>query len=112
MAQKVALDEWNQTTNEWKKQTIDMFGASKVSQELGYASKMIDGYLSSEEATSFRQLLNDTKLGNNPLLNKLLVAAGKSISEPKVIHGSATKNTPKDIETAEELAIAMYKNTK
>jgi len=107
---KAALAEWHRTADEWRTQTINLFGANNVNKELAYAAKVIDNYLSPEERTELRQFFNDTRLGDHPLLVKLLVAVGKTIAEPQVAHGTPRGASDESLlaSSPEKLAEFMY----
>lgn len=83
--QKASLDAWNAEIEGWKTQTLKELGAN-ADKEMSFAAKFLDKFGSrskgedGKEVNDLRVLLNETGLGNNPILTKALIAAGKAIS--------------------------------
>lgn len=69
-----AVAEFQKTVSEWKDQTVKELGAEHA-KELSHAAKFIDKFGGPE----LRSVLNDTGLGNHPILVKAFIAAGKAI---------------------------------
>ena len=84
-SQEESMKVFNQMKTEWKDQTNKLLGAEPA-KELAYAAKFINKFGSPE----LRQMFNDTGVGNHPELVKLLVAAGKAISEDAMPRGKTT----------------------
>lgn len=74
-----------QLRTDWAAQsTADKeFGGDKLAENLGYARKALDTFATPELKT----ILNETGLGNHPELVRLMVRAGKAISEDKIVTG-------------------------
>lgn len=84
------LNTWKEMVEGWRKETETVLG-TKAMEELSFASKFIDRMSDSpEEAKALRELLNETGVGNNKLLAKVLIKAGKSISQDAVVDPAKT----------------------
>lgn len=76
-----ALSSFKETIDGWRKETQEALGAD-ANKKLASASVFIDNMSESkEEADQLRVLLDETGVGNHPLLVKLFIRAGKLISE-------------------------------
>lgn len=83
--QEAAINNWKEIKDGWAKETKEMLGANSA-KELSFAAKFINKMTDNpQEATELRQLLDETGIGNNKLLVKMLVKAGKSISEDSFV---------------------------
>lgn len=71
-----AIAEFDKISDGWKQDTIKELGADYM-QKLAPASKLID---KSGFGKDIREMLEDTRLGNHPVMNKFLVWLGKSIT--------------------------------
>ena len=72
-----AMGEFKTMVDGWKQDTIKMYGAD-YAKELANASRFIDALPDSDKV---REVLNETGVGNHPVLVKAFVEAGKIISE-------------------------------
>jgi hypothetical protein len=77
------------------------FGGEKLDENLGLAKKALDKFGSPE----LRTLLNESGLGNHPEVIRLMVRAGKAISEDSFVAGGSTPGQAPD-----SLAQRMYPN--
>jgi hypothetical protein len=84
---------YDKMSNDWKAETIKQLGP-EYQKDIAIAGKAIDRLGSPE----LRDLLNNSKLGNNPDMVQFLVKVGKSISEDTPPQGSskAPKSTEPD----------------
>lgn len=76
---------FNDMKTEWKAQTTKELG-SEPAKEMAFAAKVLNKFGDKE----VRQMLNDTGVGNHPALVRLLVKAGKAISEDAMPKGTST----------------------
>lgn len=77
--------EWLETTKADKE-----IGGDKLTATLATAKRAIDQFAS----PAFRELLNDTKLGNHPEVIRFAAAVGRAISEDTFVKADKS-NTPK-----------------
>lgn len=66
------------------------FGGKDLEQNLGIAKKALDTFATPE----LRKLLDDSRLGNNPEVIRMLVRVGKQMSEDSFVAGGARPNGP------------------
>jgi len=85
-------DNFNKVVKELEQETKDMLGAD-YKKELSYAAKTMN-LLNEEDRKSLKEVLNNSGMGNHPLLIKMFIEAGKSLSEDKLVDGKAV-NTAK-----------------
>lgn len=73
------------TRNEWAEQSKNdkEFGGDKLAENLALSKKALDTFGTPELKT----LLNESGLGNHPELIRLMVRAGKAISEDRFVTG-------------------------
>lgn len=89
-SQTHSLDHFKQQiatiTDQWavESRSDKEFGGEKFNENLGFAKKALDKWATPE----FKSLLVDTKLGNHKEMIRLLMRAGKEISEDGFIPGS------------------------
>ncbi len=89
-AQQKSLDDgWNKIKSDWKNETTKLLGAEPA-KELAHAAKFINKFGTPE----LRQMLNDTGVGNHPEMVKIMIAAGKAISEDAMPSGKKTSGNP------------------
>ena len=69
-------DEKRQTLAAWAQQTKTLYGAH-LEEEIAYALRAADTF----GGPDFRALLEDTGLGNHPVMIRTLIGIGRSISE-------------------------------
>lgn len=67
------------------------FGGAKLAENMAVAKKALDAFATPE----FRQLLEQTGMGNHPEVIRTFYRAGKAISEDGLVSGSAPK-PPRD----------------
>ena len=67
------------------------FGGAKLAENMAVAKKALDAFATPE----FRQLLEQTGMGNHPEVIRTFYRAGKAISEDGLVSGSAPK-APRD----------------
>jgi hypothetical protein len=91
-----------QTRMQWETESKadKEFGGDKLDESLAVAKKALDTFGTKE----FKTLLNESGLGSHPEMIRMLMKAGKAISEDKFIGGKAT-DKPHD-------AKMMYPNSK
>lgn len=75
-----ARTEWESASKQDKE-----FGGDKLAENLGVARKALDQFATPE----LRSLLNQSGLGNHPEVIRLLVRAGKAISEDRIVTGGS-----------------------
>lgn len=92
------LTDFNKTVEGWRGETMKSLGP-EPQKELANAARALDAFGSPE----LRQFLNQTGLGNNPMLTNMLVKIGKAMGEAKTIEGS--RSVPMDPKTESELAM-------
>jgi hypothetical protein len=76
------------------------FGGDKLNENLAFGKKALDTFGTPE----LRTLLNDSGLGNHPEVIRMMVRAGKAISEDRVVTGGGA------ITTDQSTAQRMYPN--
>jgi hypothetical protein len=84
--QQAQLDAWNETTSEWTSEINKMSKEAHADAVLGLRKLgEIEGsnQVSSEELEGFKQWLNDTSIGNHPVLVKVLANAGQLFREDR-----------------------------
>lgn len=82
------LNEYKKTIEGWKQETIKELGKD-YQKELAFGSKAIDAVFKDQKQNAeFRTLLNDSGLGNHPLIVKFCNYFGKSVGEDKLVEGS------------------------
>lgn len=84
---KQAMEAFDKQIEDWGKETKAMLGADG-SKALAPAARFITQF-AGKDAPAVKQLLNDTGLGNHPLIVKMLIAAGKSISQDSFVEGGS-----------------------
>lgn len=82
---EAARNEWAESAKSDKE-----FGGEHLQENLSVAKKALDTFGS----PALRALLNDSGLGNHPEVIRMMVKAGKSISEDKVITGGTGTAAP------------------
>lgn len=80
-ARQAAIRDYENMSNEWKKESINLFGAD-YQKKMAPAAKLI-------EKTGFgneiRGLLEETRIGNHPTMVKFLVWLGSAVSEDSFV---------------------------
>lgn len=71
-----AQEEKRQTLERWAQQTRELYGA-KLEEEISFALRAADTF----GGADFRALLEDTGLGNHPVIIRMLSGVGKAIGE-------------------------------
>lgn len=95
-ATKDAADEKRRTLERWADETRALYGA-KLEEAISYALRAADTF----GGPDLRALLEDTGLGNHPVIIRTLSGVGKSISEDSFCGGKPS--APKDKTFAEAL---------
>ena len=92
MAQRQA-EQFEALRTEWRQASSSdqEFGGAKLTENMPLAKKAHDAFGTPE----FRQLLEQTGMGNHPELIRTFYRAGKAISEDGLVSGSAPK-APRD----------------
>ena len=92
MAQR-QVEQFEALRTEWRQASSSdqEFGGAKLTENMAVAKKALDAFGTPE----FRQLLEQTGMGNHPELIRTLYRAGKAISEDGLVSGSAPK-APRD----------------
>jgi hypothetical protein len=98
---KAAADEWATIREDWKAQIAadKEIGGPELEANRAIASKVIDAYGTPE----LREWLNESGIGDHPLLVKLLVKAGKDLAESPMLRAG-------DVVAVDPLK-AMYSNS-
>lgn len=91
-----AAEEKRQTLERWAAQTKRMYGA-KLEEEISFALRAADAF----GGPDFRALLEDTGLGNHPVIIRTLSGIGRRISEDAFPGGKPS--APRDKTFAEAL---------
>lgn len=82
---QVKIAEWKKQIEGWKTETKTQLGA-EYAKELSHAYKFINKFAGSkEDAQSLRTLLEETGVGNHPLMAKLFINGGKAISQDSFV---------------------------
>ncbi len=77
-----AYEEFITTTDKWAEDTKKFFGAN-YQEKLGVSAKAIERF----GPEGLRKMLDDTKVGNHPLMNQFFYEVGQAISEDKFAEG-------------------------
>jgi len=77
---KESYDSFNKMIDEWKNETLKELGAN-ADKELAFCAKSIRKFGSKD----FKQLLDETGMGNNKHVVKFLINVGKTISEDQLV---------------------------
>lgn len=96
--QKAAIDMWNKQGDDWKKESVTMLGAN-AKTDMAFAGKFMDRFGGKKvevtdakgnkvQTNELRILMQDTKIGNNPIMLKAIIEAGKLLGEDKFVEGS------------------------
>lgn len=89
-ADKLAADkskaDFNEVVKNLQKETKEMLGTD-YKKELSYAAKAMN-LISKEDQAELKQVLAVSGMGNHPMLVKMFVAVGKSLSESKFVDGN------------------------
>lgn len=92
--QKAAIDAWNKQGDDWKAESVKMLGAN-AKTEMAFAAKFMDRFggkvvegQDGKKTNELRVLMQDTKIGNNPVMLAAIIAAGKLLGEDKFVEGS------------------------
>lgn len=97
--QQEAIALWNKQGDDWKQESVKLLGAN-AKTELAFAAKFMDRFGGKEivgadgkKTNELRVLMEETKIGNNPVMLAAIIAAGKLLGEDKFVEGSGA-NTP------------------
>ena len=92
MAQR-QVEQFEALRTEWRQASSSdqEFGGAKLTENMAVAKKALDAFGTPE----FRQLLEQTGMGNHPEVIRTFYRAGKAISEDSLVSGSAPK-APRD----------------
>ena len=92
MAQR-QVEQFEALRTEWRQASSSdqEFGGAKLTENMAVAKKALDAFSTPE----FRQLLEQTGMGNHPEVIRTFYRAGKAISEDGLVSGSAPK-APRD----------------
>ncbi len=89
--QKAAIEMWNKQGEDWKAESIKMLG-NNAKTEMAFAAKFMDRFGGKEVAlengsksNELRVLMQDTKIGNNPIMLRAIIEAGKLLGEDKFV---------------------------
>ena len=99
-----AINGFQKMVTEWKDQTTKDLGANGA-KELAHAAKFIDRF----GGTELRQVLNETGLGNHPIMVKAFIAAGKAIANDSFPDSS---NKGKSLDTEDAKAATLFPTQK
>lgn len=92
--QKAAIESWNKQGEDWKAESIKMLGAN-AKTEMPFAAKFMDRFggkvielEGGKKTNELRVLMEDTKIGNNPIMLRAIIAAGRLLGEDKFVEGN------------------------
>jgi len=107
--QKHGQDRVEAIRNEWAEasKADKDFGGEHLQANLGIAKKALDRFGTSE----LRSLLSETGLGNHPEVIRLLLRAGKAISEDKVVPSRTETTGRTEQMNPDVLADRLYSGT-
>lgn len=88
--QKAAIDAWKAQIKSWGDETRKEFGTGDFNKNVAPAAKFINKF-GAEDAKAIRELFKETGIGNNKLIVKMLVNAGKSLVEDDFVEGKENK---------------------
>lgn len=96
-------------SNEWvaAARADKEFGGDKLSENLATAKAALEKFGSPE----LSKMLNETKLGNNPEVIRLLVRVGKAISEDTIVSDKANSGGKQTKQPGEINAQSLYANS-
>jgi len=97
--QEKAVADWNTTVDGWKADTTKELGTA-YKADITTAGKFMDQFGDKES----RQILKDSGLGNHPAIVRMIVKAGKAISEDTFVDPDKINDT-----TAESDAVKISK---
>ena len=83
--------QFNEVVENLQKETKEMLGAN-YNKEMSYAARVMN-LLPKEDQNELKEVLNISGIGNHPKVVKMMIAAGKALSEDKFVDGNKT-NTP------------------
>ena len=98
-----AMKAFDAQIETWGKETKAMLGPD-AGKAMAPAAKLINTF-AGKDAAALRGLLNDTGLGNHPLMVKFLINAGKSIGQDSFVDGG---NNSAPADNAEAAKGRMY----
>ena len=99
---EAAMKSFDEQIETWGKETREMLGPD-AAKAMAPAAKFINS-VAGKDAPALRQLLNDTGMGNHPVMVRFLINAGKSISQDSFSEGG----NPAGNDTAEAAVGRMY----
>jgi hypothetical protein len=92
--QKEAIDAWHKQGEDWKAESVKMLG-SNAKTDMVFAAKFMDRFGGAEvvgedgkKSNELRVLMQETKIGNNPVMLKSIIEAGKLLGEDTFVEGS------------------------
>lgn len=92
--QKEAIALWEKQGEDWKAESVKMLG-SNAKTDMVFAAKFMDRFGGRElvgtdgkKTNELRVLMQETKVGNNPVMLAAIIAAGKLLGEDKFVEGS------------------------
>lgn len=88
--QKTAIDNWKSQIKSWGDETRKEFGEGDFNKNVAPAAKFINKF-GGDDAKDIRELFKETGVGNNKLIVKMLVNAGKSLVEDTFVEGKENK---------------------
>jgi len=99
-AEETLRTQWTESSKADKE-----FGGDKLAESLSVAKVAVDKLGTPE----FKELVNNTVLGNHPEMIRFLVRVGKTLSEDSIVEGrKAVTKTPTGPRTLPEMADVMY----
>lgn len=91
--QKEAIAQWEKQAEDWKTESIKMLGP-RVKEEMVFAAKFMNRFGGKEiigsdgkKSNELRVLMEETKVGNHPVMLAAIIAAGKLLGEDKFVEG-------------------------
>jgi hypothetical protein len=100
-AAKASQAEFSKVVEGWKTETLKQFGATNYEEALRPAGVLLNKFAKPE----FREFLNDSKLGDHPMMAQFLVEVGKQFEQDnKTFDGKGHPGT------RESLAKTLYPN--
>ncbi len=92
--QQEAIALWNKQGDDWKAESVKMLGAN-AKTDMAFAAKFMDRFGGKEivgtdgkKSNELRALMQETKIGNNPVMLKAIIEAGKLLGQDKFVEGS------------------------
>jgi len=94
--QQESINGFKEIVNGWKDQTIKDLGPD-FAKQLAPAAKLMDKFEAETKTPGLREMMNETGVGNHPVLNKFLIWVGKMFDQDNYPDsGRKGSNDPRD----------------